>query len=165
MGDLVSPGGPIMTTMTASAFAAAQPFRDHVRFLLTHPVVAGDWRILAALAEVSPASVRRLLFGRQPQIHQLLARALMAIDVDELAAAVTAQVPTAPSRELLAALNKLGYSESDIDTWICPMAHRQASTSSMSRLQAAQVSAGYDYAVEHRICPTVYSRLDYRLAT
>ena len=84
----------------------AQPFRDHVTSLMRDTGL--HWRLIAALAEISPTAVHHLLHGRDGRrpkaIHVTLARSLMQVDTDDLLAAKTQRTTAKDSRELLRAL-------------------------------------------------------------
>ena len=67
------------------------------------------WRIVAALAGISPTSMHQLLFGHNGRpvawIGSDDARALGATNIDDLASAATDRIPARESRELLIALH------------------------------------------------------------
>ena len=80
------------------------------------------WRIVAALAGISPTSMHRLLFGRNGRPVEWIgindARALMDIGIDDLASASTDRIPARESRELLVALHTLGWTDEHLSRWL-----------------------------------------------
>ena len=93
--------------------AEAPLYRSWARRLVH--VSGMPWRIVAALAGVSPTSMHRLLFGRNGRPVEWIgindARALMDIGIDDLASASTDRIPARESRELLVALHTLGWTD------------------------------------------------------
>lgn len=88
-------------------------YRAHVRDLICETRLS--WRLVAAYAGVSPRAIRALLHGReggQPlrQLHVTVARALTATSVESIGEAAAAVVDAGPSRALLQALIRLGWS-------------------------------------------------------
>ena len=80
------------------------------------------WRIVAALAGVSPTSMHRLLFGRNGRpvawIGSDDARALGATNIEDLTSAATDRIPARESRELLVALHTLGWTNAHLSRWL-----------------------------------------------
>lgn len=122
--------GEAMTTTPSAAGARevvdlwceAQPFRDHVTSLMRDTGL--HWRLIAALAEISPTAMHHLLHGRDGRrpkaIHVTLARALMQVDTDDLLAAKTQRTTAKDSRELLRALVALGHTPAELSAWLAP---------------------------------------------
>lgn len=99
--------------------AEAPLYRSWARRLVH--VSGMPWRIVAALAGVSPTSMHRLLFGRNGRPVEWIgindARALMDIGIDDLASASTDRIPARESRELLVALHTLGWTDEHLSRW------------------------------------------------
>lgn len=100
--------------------AEAPLYRSWARRLVH--VSGMPWRIVAALAGVSPTSMHRLLFGRNGRPVEWIgindARALMDIGIDDLASASTDRIPARESRELLVALHTLGWTDEHLSRWL-----------------------------------------------
>ena len=116
------------------------------------------WRIVAALAGISPTSMHQLLFGHNGRpvawIGSDDARALGATNIEDLTSAATDRIPARESRELLVALHTLGWTNahlirwltsSDLDLTTAPKALY------VTRLSAARIQATYDLLVSQPV--------------
>lgn len=108
--------------MDTQHWAEAAPFRRHVRHIISHTGLS--WRLIAAHAGLSPRALRTLLHGR-PQsgrpvdrIHITTARALLALDVDDLLNAEEQPVYAGDVRQLLGTLHRLGHDTSQLTRWL-----------------------------------------------
>lgn len=116
------------------------------------------WRIVAALAGVSPTSMHRLLFGRNGRPVEWIgindARALMDIGIDDLASAATDRIPARESRELLIALHTLGWTNAHLSRWLTSSDLGLATTPKalyVTRLSAARIQATYDMLISQPV--------------
>lgn len=116
------------------------------------------WRIVAALAGVSPTSMHRLLFGRNGRPVEWIgindARALMDIGIDDLASASTDRIPARESRELLVALHTLGWTDEHLSRWLTSSDLDLATAPKalyVTRLSAARIQATYDLLVSQPV--------------
>ena len=126
--------------------AEAPLYRSWARRLVH--VSGMPWRIVAALAGVSPTSMHRLLFGRNGRPVAWIgindARALMDIGIDDLASAATDRIPARESRELLVALHTLGWTDEHLSRWLTSSDLDLATTPKalyVTRLSAARIQA------------------------
>lgn len=129
--------------------AEAPLYRSWARRLVH--VSGMPWRIVAALAGVSPTSMHRLLFGRNGRPVEWIgindARALMDIGIDDLASASTDRIPARESRELLVALHTLGWTNAHLSRWLTSSDLDLTTTPKalyVTRLSAARIQATYD---------------------
>lgn len=129
-----------------------QPFRDHVNQIMA--TSGASWRLVAAHAGVSPRAIRRLLGGRTRRIHRELARALMAVDVDDILTADLLVVPCHGTRRRLLDMITLGHTWArlaaelpgiDLDE----LSHR--GTYYCTAAARARVQALYDATLEARL--------------
>ena len=106
------------------------------------------WRIVAALAGISPTSMHQLLFGHNGRpvawIGSDDARALGATNIDDLASAATDRIPARESRELLIALHTLGWTNAHLSRWLTSSDLGLTTTPNVTRLSAARIQATYD---------------------
>ena len=116
------------------------------------------WRIVAALAGVSPTSMHQLLFGRNGRpvawIGSDDARALGATNIDDLASAATDRIPARESRELLIALHTLGWTNAHLSRWLTSSDLGLTTTPKalyVTRLSAARIQATYDLLVSQPV--------------
>lgn len=116
------------------------------------------WRIVAALAGISPTSMHRLLFGRNGRpvawIGSDDARALGATAPEDLTAATTDRIPARESRELLVALHTLGWTDDHLSRWLTHADLALATTPKslyLTRLSAARIQATYDLLVSQPV--------------
>lgn len=84
-----------------------EPFRAHVEALMADTGL--HWRLLAARAELAPRVMSRLLRGTTRRLHCTVGRALVTLDLDDLAEDEQRLVPALDSRHLLEALQQLGH--------------------------------------------------------
>ena len=136
--------------------AEAPLYRSWARRLVH--VSGMPWRIVAALAGVSPTSMHRLLFGRNGRPVEWIgindARALMDIGIDDLASAATDRIPARESRELLVALHTLGWTDEHLSRWLTSSDLALADTPKalyVTRLSAARIQATYDLLVSQPV--------------
>ncbi|EGF74538.1 hypothetical protein HMPREF9343_01292 [Cutibacterium acnes HL099PA1] len=123
------------------------------------------WRIVAALAGVSPTSMHRLLFGRNGRpvawIGSDDARALGATNIEDLTSAATDRIPARESRELLVALHTLGWTNAHLSRWLTSSDLALADTPKalyVTRLSAARIQATYDMIVSQPVRRTGHPR-------
>ena len=116
------------------------------------------WRIVAALAGISPTSMHQLLFGHNGRpvawIGSDDARALGATNIDDLASAATDRIPARESRELLVALHTLGWTDEHLSRWLTSSDLDLATTPKalyVTRLSAARIQATYDLLVSQPV--------------
>ena len=116
------------------------------------------WRIVAALAGISPTSMHRLLFGRNGRPVEWIgindARALMDIGIDDLASASTDRIPARESRELLVALHTLGWTDEHLSRWLTSSDLDLTTAPKalyVTRLSAARIQATYDLLVSQPV--------------
>ena len=136
--------------------AEAPLYRSWARRLVH--VSGMPWRIVAALAGVSPTSMHRLLFGRNGRPVEWIgindARALMDIGIDDLASASTDRIPARESRELLVALHTLGWTDEHLSRWLTSSDLDLATTPKalyVTRLSAARIQATYDMLISQPV--------------
>ena len=136
--------------------AEAPLYRSWARRLVH--VSGMPWRIVAALAGVSPTSMHRLLFGRNGRPVEWIgindARALMDIGIDDLASASTDRIPARESRELLVALHTLGWTNAHLSRWLTSSDLDLTTTPKalyVTRLSAARIQATYDLLVSQPV--------------
>ena len=116
------------------------------------------WRIVAALAGISPTSMHQLLFGRNGRPVEWIgsddARALGATNIDDLASASTDRIPARESRELLVALHTLGWTNAHLSRWLTSSDLDLTTTPKalyVTRLSAARIQATYDLLVSQPV--------------
>ena len=116
------------------------------------------WRIVAALAGISPTSMHQLLFGHNGRpvawIGSDDARALGATNIDDLASAATDRIPARESRELLIALHTLGWTNAHLSRWLTSSDLDLTTTPKalyVTRLSAARIQATYDLLVSQPV--------------
>ena len=116
------------------------------------------WRIVAALAGISPTSMHQLLFGHNGRpvawIGSDDARALGATNIDDLASAATDRIPARESRELLVALHTLGWTNAHLSRWLTSSDLGLTTTPKalyVTRLSAARIQATYDLLVSQPV--------------
>ena len=116
------------------------------------------WRIVAALAGISPTSMHQLLFGRNGRpvawIGSDDARALGATNIDDLASAATDRIPARESRELLVALHTLGWTNAHLSRWLTSSDLGLTTTPKalyVTRLSAARIQATYDMLISQPV--------------
>ena len=116
------------------------------------------WRIVAALAGISPTSMHQLLFGHNGRpvawIGSDDARALGATNIDDLASAATDRIPARESRELLVALHTLGWTNAHLSRWLTSSDLDLTTTPKalyVTRLSAARIQATYDLLVSQPV--------------
>ena len=116
------------------------------------------WRIVAALAGISPTSMHQLLFGHNGRpvawIGSDDARALGATNIDDLASAATDRIPARESRELLIALHTLGWTNAHLSRWLTSSDLGLTTTPKalyVTRLSAARIQAPYGLLVSHPV--------------
>jgi len=116
------------------------------------------WRIVAALAGISPTSMHQLLFGRNGRPVEWIgindARALMDIGIDDLASASTDRIPARESRELLVALHTLGWTNAHLSRWLTSSDLDLTTAPKalyVTRLSAARIQATYDLLVSQPV--------------
>lgn len=116
------------------------------------------WRIVAALAGISPTSMHQLLFGHNGRpvawIGSDDAHALGATNIDDLASAATARIPARESRELLIALHTLGWTNAHLSRWLTSSDLDLTTTPKalyVTRLSAARIQATYDLLVSQPV--------------
>ena len=116
------------------------------------------WRIVAALAGISPTSMHQLLFGHNGRpvawIGSDDARALGATNIDDLASAATDRIPARESRELLIALHTLGWTNAHLSRWLTSSDLGLTTTPKalyVTRLSAARIQATYDLLVSQPV--------------
>ena len=116
------------------------------------------WRIVAALAGISPTSMHQLLFGHNGRpvawIGSDDARALGATNIDDLASASTDRIPARESRELLVALHTLGWTNAHLSRWLTSSDLDLTTTPKalyVTRLSAARIQATYDLLVSQPV--------------
>jgi len=116
------------------------------------------WRIVAALAGISPTSMHQLLFGHNGRpvawIGSDDARALGATNIDDLASAATDRIPARESRELLIALHTLGWTSAHLSRWLTSSDLGLTTTPKalyVTRLSAARIQATYDLLVSQPV--------------
>ena len=116
------------------------------------------WRIVAALAGLSPTSMHQLLFGRNGRPVEWIgindARALMDIGIDDLASASTDRIPARESRELLVALHTLGWTNAHLSRWLTSSDLDLTTAPKalyVTRLSAARIQATYDLLVSQPV--------------
>ena len=116
------------------------------------------WRIVAALAGISPTSMHRLLFGHNGRPVEWIgsddARALGATNIDDLASAATDRIPARESRELLVALHTLGWTDEHLSRWLTSSDLDLATTPKalyVTRLSAARIQATYDMLISQPV--------------
>ena len=136
--------------------AEAPLYRSWARRLVH--VSGMPWRIVAALAGVSPTSMHRLLFGRNGRPVEWIgtddARALGATNIDDLASASTDRIPARESRELLVALHTLGWTDEHLSRWLTSSDLDLATTPKalyVTRLSAARIQATYDMLISQPV--------------
>ena len=136
--------------------AEAPLYRSWARRLVH--VSGMPWRIVAALAGVSPTSMHRLLFGRNGRPVEWIGindpRARMDIGIDELASASTDRIPARESRELLVALHTLGWTDEHLSRWLTSSDLDLATTPKalyVTRLSAARIQATYDMLISQPV--------------
>ena len=136
--------------------AEAPLYRSWARRLVH--VSGMPWRIVAALAGVSPTSMHQLLFGRNGRpvawIGSDDARALGATNIDDLASAATDRIPARESRELLIALHTLGWTNAHLSRWLTSSDLGLTTTPKalyVTRLSAARIQATYDLLVSQPV--------------
>lgn len=143
--------------------AEAPLYRSWARRLVH--VSGMPWRIVAALAGVSPTSMHRLLFGRNGRPVEWIgindARALIDIGIDDLASASTDRIPARESRELLVALHTLGWTDEHLSRWLTSSDLDLATTPKalyVTRLSAARIQATYDMLISQPVRRTGHPR-------
>ena len=116
------------------------------------------WRIVAALAGVSPTSMHQLLFGHNGRpvawIGSDDARALGATNIDDLASASTDRIPARESRELLIALHTLGWTNAHLSRWLTSSDLDLTTAPKalyVTRLSAARIQATYDMLISQPV--------------
>ena len=116
------------------------------------------WRIVAALAGISPTSMHQLLFGHNGRpvawIGSDDARALGATNIDDLASAATDRIPARESRELLIALHTLGWTNAHLSRWLTSSDLDLTTAPKalyVTRLSAARIQATYDLLVSQPV--------------
>ena len=116
------------------------------------------WRIVAALAGISPTSMHQLLFGHNGRPVEWIgsddARALGATNIDDLASAATDRIPARESRELLIALHTLGWTNAHLSRWLTSSDLGLTTTPKalyVTRLSAARIQATYDLLVSQPV--------------
>ena len=116
------------------------------------------WRIVAALAGISPTSMHRLLFGHNGRPVEWIgsddARALGATNIDDLASAATDRIPARESRELLVALHTLGWTDEHLSRWLTsPDLDLTTAPKALyvTRLSAARIQATYDMLISQPV--------------
>ena len=116
------------------------------------------WRIVAALAGISPTSMHQLLFGHNGRpvawIGSDDARALGATNIDDLASASTDRIPARESRELLVALHTLGWTDEHLSRWLTSSDLDLATAPKalyVTRLSAARIQATYDMLISQPV--------------
>ena len=116
------------------------------------------WRIVAALAGISPTSMHQLLFGHNGRpvawIGSDDARALGATNIDDLASASTDRIPARESRELLVALHTLGWTNAHLSRWLTSSDLDLTTAPKalyVTRLSAARIQATYDLLVSQPV--------------
>ena len=116
------------------------------------------WRIVAALAGISPTSMHRLLFGHNGRPVEWIgsddARALGATNIDDLASASTDRIPARESRELLVALHTLGWTNAHLSRWLTSSDLDLTTAPKalyVTRLSAARIQATYDLLVSQPV--------------
>ena len=116
------------------------------------------WRIVAALAGISPTSMHQLLFGHNGRpvawIGSDDARALGATNIDDLASAATDRIPARESRELLVALHTLGWTNAHLSRWLTSSDLDLTTAPKalyVTRLSAARIQATYDLLVSQPV--------------
>lgn len=116
------------------------------------------WRIVAALAGISPTSMHQLLFGRNGRpvawIGSDDARALGATNIDDLASASTDRIPARESRELLVALHTLGWTNAHLSRWLTSSDLDLTTAPKalyVTRLSAARIQATYDMLISQPV--------------
>ena len=116
------------------------------------------WRIVAALAGISPTSMHQLLFGRNGRPVEWIgindSRALMDIGIDDLASASTDRIPARESRELLVALHTLGWTNAHLSRWLTSSDLDLTTAPKalyVTRLSAARIQATYDLLVSQPV--------------
>ena len=116
------------------------------------------WRIVAALAGISPTSMHQLLFGHNGRpvawIGSDDARALGATNIDDLASAATDRIPARESRELLIALHTLGWTNAHLSRWLTSSDLGLTTTPKalyVTRLSAARIQATYDMLISQPV--------------
>ena len=136
--------------------AEAPLYRSWAKMLVR---VSGlPWRIVAALAGISPTSMHQLLFGHNGRpvawIGSDDARALGATNIDDLASAATDRIPARESRELLIALHTLGWTNAHLSRWLTSSDLGLTTTPKalyVTRLSAARIQATYDLLVSQPV--------------
>ena len=116
------------------------------------------WRIVAALAGISPTSMHQLLFGHNGRpvawIGSDDARALGATNIDDLASAATDRIPARESRELLIALHTLGWTNAHLSRWLTSSDLDLTTAPKalyVTRLSAARIQATYDMLISQPV--------------
>lgn len=116
------------------------------------------WRIVAALAGISPTSMHQLLFGRNGRPVEWIgsddARALGATNIDDLASASTDRIPARESRELLVALHTLGWTNAHLSRWLTSSDLDLTTAPKalyVTRLSAARIQATYDMLISQPV--------------
>ena len=116
------------------------------------------WRIVAALAGISPTSMHQLLFGHNGRpvawIGSDDARALGATNIDDLASAATDRIPARESRELLVALHTLGWTNAHLSRWLTSSDLDLTTAPKalyVTRLSAARIQATYDMLISQPV--------------
>ena len=116
------------------------------------------WRIVAALAGISPTSMHQLLFGHNGRPVEWIgsddARALGATNIDDLASAATDRIPARESRELLIALHTLGWTNAHLSRWLTSSDLGLTTTPKalyVTRLSAARIQATYDMLISQPV--------------
>ena len=134
-------------------WVSPEVYRAHVRALICETRLS--WRLVAAHAGVSPRAIRALLHGReggQPlrQLHVSVARALVATSVESIAETAAAVVDAAPSRALLQALVRLGWSLEQLGSHLeAPDLELIGTAPVCTGAAAMRVSACYDLLTGH----------------
>lgn len=110
------------------------------------------WRIVAAMAGISPTAMSHLLWGRSgrpiSRLHVATAAALMDLAPEDIRRADRTRVPASWTRGLLDGLHHLGWTEPQLATWLTRSDMRLATSRAAfycTRLTAARVQACYDY--------------------
>ncbi|SKF61484.1 Uncharacterised protein [Mycobacteroides abscessus subsp. abscessus] len=129
---------------------SAAPFRVEARRVLA--ATGLHWRLYAAHLGVSPASIHRLLTGDQTRILRPLARAIAAVDVDDILAAESKRVPATETKRLLAALAALGLDPEHLAQWLTDGDLEVGRSRALycTRATAVRVQACYDYLTHRR---------------
>lgn len=111
------------------------------------------WRIVANLAEISPAAMSHLLFGRAgrpvSRVHITTALALINLSPEELGQAAATRVSARRARRILNELHRIGWTDHQLASWLTGSDLELATSRAFycTRLASARIRACYDYLV------------------